>query len=46
MDLAAQVPVSRSKVAAAWEKNGPDAVLARLRKLAAGGDEAAREGAA
>lgn len=46
LDLAAAVPVSPAKVAAAWEKNGPDRTLATLRKLAAGDEAAAREGAA
>jgi hypothetical protein len=43
MDLAAKVPVSQAKVARAWEAQGPDRVLATLRKLAAGGDEAPRK---
>jgi hypothetical protein len=34
MDLADAVPVSRAKVAAAWETLGPDRVLARLRAMA------------
>ena len=36
LDLASSVPVSRAKVAAAWERNGPDQVLATLRAMAAG----------
>jgi hypothetical protein len=40
LDLAAQMPVSPVKVAAAWEAQGPDRVLATLRKLAAGGTAA------
>lgn len=44
LDLAAQVPVSPVKVAAAWEKNGPGRTLAALRRMAAGdGEIAARE---
>jgi hypothetical protein len=46
LDLASSIPVSPAKVAAAWREFGADRTLARLRKLAAGGDEAAREGAA
>jgi len=44
LDLAASVPVSRAKVAAAWERSGPDRTLATLRALA--GKDAATEGAA
>jgi len=40
MDLASAVPVSQSKVARAWEAQGPDRVLATLRKLAGARDEA------
>lgn len=36
LDLAAEIPVSPAKVAAAWEAQGPDRVLAQLRALAAG----------
>jgi len=43
LDLASQVPVSAAKVASAWETQGPDRVLATLRKLASGGDEAPRK---
>lgn len=40
LDLAAAVPVSPVKVAAAWEKNGPGRTLAALRRMAAGGTAA------
>lgn len=44
LDLAAEVPVSPSKVAEAWERSGPDRTLAALRAMAVLGDEiAARE---
>ncbi len=43
LDLAAQVPVSPAKVAAAWEKDGPDRTLARLREMAAAGETTARK---
>ena len=36
LDLAAAVPVSQAKVAAAWDRLGPDQVLAQLRVMAAG----------
>lgn len=41
LDLASQVPVSPSKVAASWERNGPERTLAALRGMAAGGEIAA-----
>lgn len=43
MDLADAVPVSRAKVAAAWQDHGPDQVLATLRAMGTG---AADSGAA
>ena len=38
LDLAAEVPISPVKVAAAWDRNGPDQVLSMLRVMAARGE--------